>query len=174
VCVVCLVVDVSSLCVCVALVAVVDQGAMDSVRLNLAEHHHHPPPHTTHSPPQPHDPPLPPHDQPNPLTPETQVGSIVDLRLGFVALPDASAPLGFKCLHGDLECQGNIAQLCVQVRMLYTYACMRRRYLFYPPISLSTVVRFAPPPVTSPHPSSNCLHPLCLAFLLPSTAPECA
>lgn len=43
-----------------------------------------------------------------------KVGSIVDLRLGFVGESNASADFGAACLHGDAECEGNIAQLCVQ------------------------------------------------------------
>jgi hypothetical protein len=41
------------------------------------------------------------------------VGSIVDLRLGFIA-EEAGNDIGFTCMHGEDECIGNIAQLCVQ------------------------------------------------------------
>jgi len=43
------------------------------------------------------------------------VGSIVDLRLGFIAEPNDEAIWGYICMHGDDECIGNILQLCVQV-----------------------------------------------------------
>ena len=33
-----------------------------------------------------------------------QVGSLVDLRMGFIAEPNASEPLGFSCMHGT-SCQ---------------------------------------------------------------------
>lgn len=46
--------------------------------------------------------------------PVPQVGSIVDLRLGFLAEANASSPWGFDCMHGPAECEGNALQLCTQ------------------------------------------------------------
>lgn len=43
-----------------------------------------------------------------------QLGSLIELRLGFIAEVDASEPSGFRCPHGRGECEGNIIQLCVQ------------------------------------------------------------
>uniref|UniRef100_A0A7S4Q8B7 Uncharacterized protein n=1 Tax=Alexandrium monilatum TaxID=311494 RepID=A0A7S4Q8B7_9DINO len=43
-----------------------------------------------------------------------EVGELVDLRLGFIAEPNASAPTGLSCMHGEGECLGNAVQLCVQ------------------------------------------------------------
>eukprot|EP00931_Biecheleriopsis_adriatica_P116167 TRINITY_DN91847_c0_g1_i1.p1 TRINITY_DN91847_c0_g1~~TRINITY_DN91847_c0_g1_i1.p1 ORF type:complete len:671 (-),score=57.20 TRINITY_DN91847_c0_g1_i1:19-1974(-) len=43
-----------------------------------------------------------------------QVGDIVDVRLGFIGEHNSSATLGTNCMHGESECIGNAAQLCVQ------------------------------------------------------------
>jgi len=43
-----------------------------------------------------------------------RVGSIVDLQVDYIAAPEASAPSGFSCMHGESECEGDAAQLCVQ------------------------------------------------------------
>ena len=43
-----------------------------------------------------------------------KLGPLVELRLGFIAEFDPSEPTGFRCAHGRGECEGNIAQLCVQ------------------------------------------------------------
>lgn len=34
------------------------------------------------------------------------------LELTYIGTPDPSAPYGVQCMHGDLECRGNIHQLC--------------------------------------------------------------
>ena len=39
-----------------------------------------------------------------------QVGSLVDLRMGFIAEPNASEPLGFSCMHGT-SCQFQMARV---------------------------------------------------------------
>ena len=48
------------------------------------------------------------------------VGELVDLRLGFIAEPNASEPLGFTCMHGAPECVGNLVQLCAQAQKALT------------------------------------------------------
>lgn len=37
----------------------------------------------------------------------------INLSLNFIAAQNKSAPWGASCKHGDVECQGNIHQLCV-------------------------------------------------------------
>lgn len=41
-----------------------------------------------------------------------KVGGLVDLELIFLGTLNSSAPHGVNCLHGDIECVGNIQQLC--------------------------------------------------------------
>ncbi|KAJ1931151.1 hypothetical protein FBU59_006814, partial [Linderina macrospora] len=40
--------------------------------------------------------------------------SAVDLRVNYIATLNGNATYGANCLHGDIECLGNIQQLCVQ------------------------------------------------------------
>lgn len=42
------------------------------------------------------------------------IGDIIEIRLGFIAETNSSAPFGMNCMHGDSECLGNTAQLCTQ------------------------------------------------------------
>ena len=42
------------------------------------------------------------------------VGELVDLRLGFIAEPNASEPLGYTCMHGESVCIGTLVQLCAE------------------------------------------------------------
>ncbi|GAA6023315.1 hypothetical protein JCM10207_006231 [Rhodosporidiobolus poonsookiae] len=40
------------------------------------------------------------------------VGELVDVELVFIARPNSTATYGVTCMHGDLECRGNIQELC--------------------------------------------------------------
>ncbi|GAA5939200.1 hypothetical protein JCM3775_003210 [Rhodotorula graminis] len=40
------------------------------------------------------------------------VADLVDMELVFIAHEDSSAPYGATCMHGELECKGNVQQLC--------------------------------------------------------------
>ena len=42
------------------------------------------------------------------------VGGLVDFQLDYIGAPNASAPYGVDCMHGDSECVGNAVQLCVR------------------------------------------------------------
>jgi len=42
----------------------------------------------------------------------SQVGSIVDLHVNYIASIDSSTETGFDCMHGQSECWGDIQQLC--------------------------------------------------------------
>lgn len=38
----------------------------------------------------------------------------IELRMNYIGSPDSRATYGVECKHGDIECAGNIHQLCVQ------------------------------------------------------------
>ena len=48
------------------------------------------------------------------------VGGLVDLQLDYIGAPNASAPYGVDCMHGDSECVGNAVQLCVRRHFPFT------------------------------------------------------
>jgi len=51
----------------------------------------------------------------------TQVGSIVDLNVNYIAQVDDSQPTGFNCMHGQSECTGDIQQLCAKKYYPFNY-----------------------------------------------------
>ncbi|GAA5908266.1 hypothetical protein JCM8208_000360 [Rhodotorula glutinis] len=40
------------------------------------------------------------------------VADLVDMELVFIAHENSTAPYGATCMHGELECKGNVQQLC--------------------------------------------------------------
>lgn len=40
----------------------------------------------------------------------------MDLKLEYIGQIDDEAQFGVDCMHGDLECAGNIQQLCARAK----------------------------------------------------------
>jgi hypothetical protein len=41
--------------------------------------------------------------------------------MGFLAEVNATATYGYECMHGDVECEGNMVQLCTQKHFPLTH-----------------------------------------------------
>jgi len=54
------------------------------------------------------------HSNPSQVVAEPSVRNKINLTFNYIGKPDPRSKYAVKCMHGEIECRGNIQQLCVQ------------------------------------------------------------